>query len=330
MQCANCGTQNEPGYQFCMKCGNKLDSSVEPLSTQSGSKSEHEIAEKNQLPQVPQFQSQSQPIDPSVSSQNVPPSPSATEIRQAALSYGKQRVSAMNIWSPFAGYGSRRKHLGWLLDGRGDRVNDLIRNVETKFIERQIPGTTVQYSMLSAKGVIVENRPYFLLKRDLVSLGLHIGQYGKDLFVSIVSYLKPPISIFRCAVVGLMVVFWLYMTIAFSNSVDNALTEAINSLSLFGGSSPSDSNLIPLLCLIGPIGIINNIALFLFVVFSIYKWFSEKDILAGLRVRPNEFNEDDLMALEKAVEQTVRISMDEIGLDPDDLKPTNVSGNRLI
>jgi len=45
----------------------------------------------------------------------------------------------------------------------------------------------------------------------------------------------------------------------------------------------------------------------------------------------NEFNEDDLMALEKAVEQTVRVSLDEIGLDPDDLKPiSDVDNNRLI
>jgi len=37
------------------------------------------------------------------------------------------------------------------------------------------------------------------------------------------------------------------------------------------------------------------------------------------------------MAMEKAVEQTVRLSLDEIGLDPNDLKATfNVSGGRVI
>jgi hypothetical protein len=39
-----------------------------------------------------------------------------------------------------------------------------------------------------------------------------------------------------------------------------------------------------------------------------------------LRVSPNEFHENDLMAMEKAVEQTVRISLDELGLDPADLQ----------
>ena len=84
-------------------------------------------------------------------------------------------------------------------------------------------------------------------------------------------------------------------------------------------------------CPVGPLGLLNNLALLLFVLYSVYKWFTVKDILAGLRVAPNEFNEDDLMALEKAVEQTVRLSLDDIGLNPDDLKSAVSSeGQRII
>ena len=71
------------------------------------------------------------------------------------------------------------------------------------------------------------------------------------------------------------------------------------------------------------------IGLYLALIFSIYKYFTEKDFLAILRTRPNEFDEDDLMALEKAVEQTVRSSLDDIGLNPADLKPAAVQGNEI-
>ena len=71
--------------------------------------------------------------------------------------------------------------------------------------------------------------------------------------------------------------------------------------------------------------------IFISLKYSIFKWVAERDFWAGLRVRANEFNEDDLMALEKAVEQTVRVSLDELGLDPDDLKPiTDLDSDRLI
>ena len=57
---------------------------------------------------------------------------------------------------------------------------------------------------------------------------------------------------------------------------------------------------------------------------------SSTSIRGRASVAPNEFNEDDLMAMEKAVERTVRISLDEIGLDPDDLKLANSIQERRI
>jgi hypothetical protein len=196
---------------------------------------------------------------------------------------------------------------------------------------------------LVARGLIVESRPYFILKRGLVSVALYINQFGQDLFVSLVSYLKPPISNFRVAVLGLMLLFWAYMMFIYTNALKNEFISYLTGLAdsfsgglnLFGNASPtpppSPEALIALLCVIGPIGLLNNLALLLFAVYSAYKFLTEKDLLAGLRVPPNEFNEDDLMALEKAVEQTVRISLDEIGLNADDLKPIASSeGRRLI
>jgi len=83
-------------------------------------------------------------------------------------------------------------------------------------------------------------------------------------------------------------------------------------------------------CFFAPLAFFSGIALGLFVIYSIYKFIAEKDILAGLRVSANEFNEDDLMAMEKSVEQTVRMVLDEIVLNPDDLKPTHSDSDRRL
>jgi hypothetical protein len=70
-----------------------------------------------------------------------------------------------------------------------------------------------------------------------------------------------------------------------------------------------------MLCVIGPMGILNQLLLGLLFIYSVYKWLRERDFLAVLRARPNEFQHDDTIALEKAVEETVRQSLDGIGID---------------
>ena len=255
----------------------------------------------------------------------------------SAYQYGSQGSLLLSLRGPFAGYGRRRRHIGWLLDNKGDCADQLSAQVKTRFHDRRIPQAEHLHTFLTAKGVLVENRPYFILRRGLASLGLYIGQFGKDLYISLASYLKPPVSYFRVAILGLMVIFWLYMALGYSASLEAALGGLMGGGGMFGGmfgdsgSTPNPSTLINLLCVIGPLGALNNLALFLFAVYSVYKWVTDNDIMAGLRTTPNEFNEDDLMAMEKAVEGTVRMAMDDIGLNPSDLRPANVEPRgRLI
>jgi len=127
-----------------------------------------------------------------------------------------------------------------------------------------------------------------------------------------------------------MLLFQLYFVFIFPNSIGNRLEAAAASISMFGGGGSDVNGLMNLLCLVGPLGTLNTILLLIWFCYSAYKWLTVRDFLAPLRVSPNEFNEDDLMALEKAVEQTVRISLDEIGLDPDDLKPVDTADFRRI
>jgi hypothetical protein len=248
--------------------------------------------------------------------------------------YGSQGSLLLNMRGPFAGFGQRRRHIGWLLDNKGDCAEQLSAQVKNRFRDRRIPQAEHLYTFLTAKGVLVENRPYFILRRGLASLGLYIGQFGKDLYISLASYLKPPLSNFRMITLALMVLFWLYTAFGYSDSLNAALSDSTNSLGGMFGQRENMSNpnsLVFLLCFLGPLSALNSLLLFLFAIYSLYKWITDDDLLAGLRTTPNEFNEDDMMAMEKAVEGTVRMAMDDIGLNPSDLRPAHVEPRgRLI
>ncbi len=353
MICANCGHNNPEGSFFCMKCGHDLAAPAAPPPIEAPLQTEAPVA----------WTAPPGPVPSQVAGSGAPPRPTATPIPQPsqtapstpptprpaqpqpytappaaynrpvssssyppAISDGQ--MAAIGFWGPFAGYGTRRRHIGWLLDNRGEKTAELIEKVTAKFNERSIPSAQVERRQLVGRGVIVEARPYFLLRKGLVTLGVHITQFGKDLFISLASYLKPPISNFRVILLGISFLFFLYTTFILPNSITNALGGFGGGLY---GQSSGAGNLGTLLCVVGPLGALNSILLFIFIFYSIFKYVSEKDLLAGLRVKPNEFNEDDLMALEKATEQTVRISMDEIGLNPNDLKPVEISeGMRII
>jgi zinc-ribbon domain len=318
MHCTNCGSENQAGYKFCMRCGN-------PLTVEAPA----ELAQNYVAPVAP------------VNAPIYPPQRTAPQTMQP---YGSQPLAPtggsafalMNIWGPFAGYGTRRRHVGWLMDGCADRAGELVQRIHVKFNDRQIPGSMIRSQILVARGVFVERRPYIILKKGLVSLALNVGEFGKDLFISLASYLKPPISYFRVLIASAMVVIWLFGTFVLPAMIFGSAQSMLSGFGgLFGGFNPNvgtagAGSLFFMLCILGPVSVINNIALFIFFLYSLYKWFTEKDFLAGLRSAPNEFNEDDLMALEKSVEQTVRIALDEIGLNPNELKPVEGISRRII
>ena len=200
------------------------------------------------------------------------------------------------------------------MNGEGHRAPELAARVETRFQERQIPSAMSATERLIAQGLVVETRQYLVIRRGLASLGLYISTFGRDMFISMVSYLKPPVSNVRLAVVGLMLLFQFYTVFVLPNS----LGQVVGGFSPFGGSS--SGNAFFQLCLLVPLGIVNSLLLLILLCYSVYKWLTEKDFAAAVRVQPNEFNEDDLMAMEKVVEETVRQSLTELKLNPDDLK----------
>jgi hypothetical protein len=229
---------------------------------------------------------------------------------------GSAGTVPLNIWGPFAGYGTRGRHVAWLINDQGERAEALRDVVAARFERRAIPGATVEPVKLVRQGVLVDTRPYFLIRRGLTTAGLYIARFGQDLYVSQVTYFKGPISNARFLLLVAAVLFALiYPSLLGSAAADVASQIGFG----FGGVSGDSGGVGVLLllssCCLGPIYLLNWLALGILVLFSIYKWLTEKDILAALRVPPNEFDIDDTVALEKSVEQTVREALDAVGIE---------------
>jgi len=242
----------------------------------------------------------------------LPPEALAAADRLAAHRIGQMESAGtvpVNIWGPFAGYGTRGRHVSWLINDQGERVDELLFSVSTRFARRDIPGATVEPVKLVRQGVLVDTRPYFLIRRGLTTAGLYIARFGQDLYVSQVTYFKGPISSMRILILAAMVLFAVLYPVIFNNAFGNI------GVSLFGGVGGDLQGLMFLTCCLGPIYLLDWLALGILVLFSGYKYLAEKDILAALRVPPNEFDIDDTVALEKSVEQTVRESLDEVGIE---------------
>ncbi len=247
------------------------------------------------------------------------------QMGQSIGQLGPTGSTEFNIWGPFAGYGNRGRHASWLLDRLGERADALRDTVLGRFKQREIPGAIVEQRTLTGQGLLVEQRPYHLIRRGITTVGLYIARFGQDLYISQVTYMQGPINNLRVALVGLMALFQLYILFGYAASLSSTLGQ---SMQIFGGREPDTGALGFLLCCIGPLGTLNTFALLLGLIFSVYKYITEKDFWAILRTPPNEFQQDDIIALEKAVEETVRQSMDAIGIDSKLMPPVGDYGFR--
>ena len=287
MICPNCGTSDPGPGSFCMSCGYRL-----PAPTKAAP-----------APLVPGKQPGPPPTPASA-----PPAPPVTSPPISQM--GSAGTIPVSIWGPFAGYGTRGRHVSWLINEQGERADGLRDAVAARFARREIPRATVEPVKLVRQGVLVDTRPYFLIRRGLTTAGLYIARFGQDLFVSQVTYFKGPISSMRILIVAAALLFAFIYPVVYGNAFSQI------GVSLYGGiGGGNPSNLIFLTCCLGPLYLLNWLALGILALFSGYKWLTEKDFLAPLRVPPNDFDIDDTVALEKSVEQTVREALDEVGIE---------------
>lgn len=304
MLCPNCHQENRSDSRFCQFCGATM-AATGPAVSPAASPAPPAVPAPKWPP--PAAAPAATPVPAST------PAPPARVGGQPIGQLGSGGTTLGNIWTPFAGYGTRGRHASWLLDNLGHRANDLHQAVTERFQQRAVPNADMGWQQLTAQGIIVERRPFYFVRRGITTVALYIAQFGRDLYISQVTYVKSPISNLRVIVLALMILFQLFFMFGFSNALAGTV-----STGAFGLPSFDSSGLIFLLCFVGPLASLNMLALLLGAIFSVYKYFTEKDILAILRRRPNEFQQDDTVALEKAVEETVRQALDKIGI------PTNV------
>ena len=291
MQCPNCGQANRADSRFCQRCGATLAGAA-PAAIPAG-----------------------RPAG------SPPPAAPLPAPPPAIGQLGTGGTAAGNIWTPFAGYGTRGRHVSWLLDNLGHQAGDLHTAVTDRFQQRAVPSAQMGWQQLTAQGLIVERRPFYFVQRGITTVALYIAQFGRDLYISQVTYVKSPISSLRVIILALMILFQLFFMFGFTNAVGST----VGGGGAFGLPSVDFGGLAFFLCLVGPLGMLNTLALLLGSIYSVYKFFTEKDVLAILRRRPNEFQQDDTVALEKAVEETVRQALDKIGIATTLMPPSNMA-----
>ncbi len=303
MNCPQCHKENPNGSRFCQYCGTTLVAVSAPPIVGS-------------TPVVPSMSS-SVPHPIHATSTPSPASRQTFPVQGSVGTLGDGGTSVASIWGPFAGYGQRGRHVSWLLDELGERADALRQAVQARFEQRQIPRAAMRPMNLVGQGILVERRPFYFIQRGITTIAVYIARFGQDLYISQVTYAKGPINSLRVAILGLMLLFQLFYVFGYSAALASSAGQ-INFLSSNGGVG----SFLFLLCVIGPVGFFNGFLLWLALLYSIYKWIRERDFFAILRTPPNEFQLDDIIALEKSVEETVRQSLDVVGIDKALMPPT--------
>ncbi len=336
MRCPNCRDPRPGPGPFCMSCGARLSpptvvdaptlptaaiASMLPLGGSQGG----ELAETSADPfalwdegaatlETPAGSQASafgavgaEALEPDVISIPSAEATSAPAIGQM----GSVGTVPFSIWGPFAGYGTRGRHVAWLMNDHGAQADALCDAVIDRFGRRAIPDAAVEEVILQRQGILVDSRPFFLIRRNLTTAGLYIARFGADLYVSQVTYFKGPISPWRVLLALTMFLFIPIYSVVYNQAAANVPQMP----GLLGIQLPDLRPLLTLTCCLGPVYLLDYLALGLAGIYSIYRWLTDKDLLAALRVPPNEFDLDDTVALEKAVEQTVRESLDAVGIE---------------
>lgn len=345
MKCPVCGRENQEGFKFCIACGSGLPQAsissavTMPLVEPSPSPQPQPEASPVVTPTpaaslaavVPPVAVAAPPpvppparVYPSPAQASAPPQPVPPPPQPASNAYAKPvspATSTFELWGPFAGAGKAANHHTWYLPGAANKADALRQRVDARLADSLAADTLLERKQLSAPAVLPANRPYLQLKRNDAMAALGITEAGQDLAVSLVSYVKPPLSWVRVIILGVLVLLELIYLISYTNVLGNALEGAIGN-SLFGNSS-GFQGLANLLCVAGPLGGLLAIALVLFLVLSLYRLLVDKDIMAYLRLPVNEFNHESRRNLEHQLESALKNAMTDIGLESSKLEPVD-------
>lgn len=299
IQCPNCSRENSEKSRFCQFCGGTLATVA------------------LQQPPAPSIYSPPANPSPQIYQPAAPPQPYQSPLPRPVAQVGGGGTAAGSIWGPFAGYGTRGRHVSWLLDNLGEQAEALHQTIAGRFEQRKVPNSAMRPIELTGKGIWVERRPFYFIQRGITTVALYIARFGQDLYISQVTYAKSSINSLRVVILAMMVLFQIFFTFGYGIGVRLSMP----TVDFLGSSGGNIAVLFFLLCVVGPAGFLNALLLGFTFLFSCYKWLTERDFLAILRTPPNEFELDDINALEKSVEETVRQSLDAIGISADLMPP---------
>ena len=316
-KCPTCGKIYDSTFNFCKRCGVLLTNA--PI-----------------------------PKEGSVPSQSAQMRTTGSMQKPTIQQMGSEKRTFLSFYDPFAGYGERGRFVSWLLNNLGDRA-EMLRNAVTKrFSERQIPATEIKRTQLHGKGLLAETREYYMARRREISVGVYISRFGKDLYISMVTYYKGQISLSRTFLAIFMILFMFAVPLAtlytynlwavsVSNQSDTTQQYQDNYLNPLAGIQEElndfqikvqefINNMLVFICFWGPFAFLDSILVLIGLGYSLLKGISELDALILLRTPPNEFQEDNIVALERAVEETVREAMDAVGIDSQIIPVSPTSG----
>ncbi|GAB4493679.1 MAG: hypothetical protein OHK0031_16730 [Anaerolineales bacterium] len=292
MECSNCGAYNDDKNKVCEACGQAL-----PAAAIVGKPEKASAAEK---------------VKKSASAQPAPPPP-------AQLYQPVPVTPASLTWGPFAGYGKRQSYGGWMVEGEAPRARALFSAVENRFKERYSPAAEVFVRAFTGAGQQgeVEARNYLVFRRGQAAVTLNIVPFGSDIFISSATFLKAPFSRLKLALGALAFLLALGWLIAFPAWLaDWALNIQRGGLLPLLAHAANVFDLLIWLCLLTPLGLAALIGLWVVFGRGFFAWVNQADFGAPFRMAANEFQQDDLLATNKIVEQTLRASLKEVGLEP--------------
>lgn len=220
----------------------------------------------------------------------------------------------------FARRGTPLNHQCWLIEGCQVDALLLRQTLKQQMLERRYPGVSVSAEHLRERGANqTEGRDYLTVQRSSTNAFIYIASQGNDLYISRTTTARTPIRGERVFLLFLLLAtlvagpFALNAILLNSYSIYNTvgfITASFVSINLF-----LEYVLAPLYAVL--------VGFFIWAFIRSYlNWLNTRDFWIYLRARClQNFQADDLVLLERAIDQALRASVARHGIDSNLITP---------
>lgn len=229
----------------------------------------------------------------------MPPPPPASQIGSTQ--------SLTSLRRAFAGHGQLITHYSWLLPGDQAQTMAVRHQIQTNIEQRKIPQLMLTPSILTERGLLMEEREYLITQRGVTTVFLYTTPAGSDLYISRATTVLPAVSNIRVIITAVLAIIMFIglivhpspLSLLSGNIGDYLFTSFLNFLSYV------------------------ILAFFIIMgVRSLIYWILEKDFLIYLRPNTlNDFNLDDIMLLEHVTDDVIHSAVEQLGLDASKIAP---------